>query len=87
MPDNSDSFGLGAGINGQKRAAAISDYVDNASTGAKAPTQSEANAPPVLSADKQHPGLRESAAYKPSGQERATHVYGAPIDATPVLHK
>lgn len=86
MPD-SDTLGLGAGIGGQDRDAAISKYVDNASTGAKAPTEAAANAPPMLSTDKQHPGLRENAAYKPTQGERATHVYGAPIDASPVLHK
>lgn len=84
MADTSDTMGLGAGIDGGKREAAISKYVDTAQTGAKAP-QADANSPPMLDADKQHPGLRESAAYKPSDTERATHVYGAPIDA-PVLH-
>lgn len=79
-----DTFGLGAGIGGQDREAAISKYVDTASTGAKAPVASDSSVP-TLDADKQHPGLRDSAAYKPSPTERATHVYGAPIDA-PVLH-
>lgn len=78
-----DTFGLGAGINGAKREGAISGYVDNAvSGGTKTPAAD--NTPPTLDADKQHPGLRESAAYKPSQNERATHVYGAPISA-PVL--
>lgn len=71
MPDS-----LGTDIRGKARESAIDSYVDKTSTGS---TPANAPSPPTVSGDKVHPGLRESAPYKPSQTERATHQYGAPI--------